>query len=284
MLANGQALPVPSVSAAPYPIATQRYSAPSSTSSSSPQQTDLLKKLLIAEELTAVGVAKSAADLRQQTQLAQAKWRIFTYVFFGVAIYVLTKYFTATITYNQLIKDVDNALRSSKLATLVSGTKVALAFNYPIANALLFGGGQFATAVVWAYYTPAFSSDFIVNMQSNLQKMYDISKNDPKMTANDIICKAFGKQANEPECLNLCKQPATANIVDGIATTFSFAIGLAPFEPPFGLIAGLIGGVGTYLFRTYGQYSQCQATQQYCIRTAQTACRSPFGGGGGQGG
>jgi len=241
-------------------------------------QTDLLRRLLVAEELTAVGVAKSAADLQQQTQLAQAKWRIFTYVFFAVAIYLLTKYFTTTITYDQMIKDIDKALKQSDLTLHMTGTKIALAFNYPIANFLIFGGGQFATAVVWAYYTPAFSSDFIANMEPNLRKMYDISKNSPKTSAHDIICQAFGKAAGDAECMNVCKQPATANLIDGLATTASFAIGLAPFEFPVGLIVGIIGGASTYLLRSYGQYNQCRQTQQYCIHSAQNACRSPFGG------
>lgn len=236
-------------------------------------QTELLKRLLIAEELTAVGVAKSAADLRSQTELAQAKWRIFTYVFFAVAIYLLTKYFTATLTYADMVQTIDKALQSSDLTIHMSGTKIALAFNYPIVNYFVFGGGEFATAVVWAYYTPAFSSDFVANLETNLRKMYDLSRGNMQLSAKDIICTAFGKKANDEECLKFCQQPATASIVDGLATTFSFAIGLAPFEFPVGLIAGIIGGVGTFLFRANSQYQKCRDTQANCIRTNQTACR-----------
>jgi hypothetical protein len=246
---------------------------------------DILRRMLRAQQLTFYGVAQSSSQLTYQSKIVRRRWQIFLTVVITLSIWLLTKYLRVRLTYKDFISAINEGLKKSTSGAIqrlsYNGTAIALAYTYPVVNWLIFGGNRFAQAVVFSYFTKGLQEDFFRDIPNNLTALYNTAQNNPSMSAEDIICTAFGKKLGSSVCQDVCKnaQPSFSfgnTVANAMVSGINTAVFLSNHGGPAALAAGAAvaaANVVADLVQSAGKYQKCKEEQSQCYFTQDTACR-----------
>lgn len=224
------------------------------------QEVSLLQQLLSTQRVNTLENLESEQTLKKQLRLDKIRFGLFIAIFVSILIYMLTVYISIRTRYSLMIESLEKVPSSSYGNR--SAWYVAFAYEYPLFSQYI--NKNFPAAVVYGYYSQAYSATMLSDAATIIPQMYSFStlgaNNAVLPDAQSILCNSFQQYVQSTACEQNCPGPTNMPWYDfvsaGLATATSGAF-LGLEGGPVGMVIGGIVGFGVGAGLAFGK----QATQ-----------------------